>query len=198
MPLLTCPTCGRRVRVEPRQYGRALRCPKCGGRFLADPTLPPDAHVEDYAGEAPPVQRPPAEVPSEPPEPVVEPAYRPPAVAVVRDRIPVNPFAVIAVLLGFLSVALAGAVAVACLASSAGGVLLVGSGTAAVLAWLAVVAAVAGLVFGGAATLHPPRGLAVAGVALSVLGLSAGAWCAVFAALLPEIWVSLFRVGRGG
>jgi DNA-directed RNA polymerase subunit RPC12/RpoP len=110
MPVLSCPNCGRRVRVKDRQLGRALSCPKCGGRFLADPTLPPGAHVEVDAGEAPPVQRPPDVGPPEqtpPLEPAVQPAHVARPVAVVRDRIPFNPFAVISPLLRFLSFAVA-------------------------------------------------------------------------------------------
>ncbi|HEY1377192.1 MAG TPA: MJ0042-type zinc finger domain-containing protein [Gemmataceae bacterium] len=61
MPKLVCPNCHAKVRVEPHQLGKVLRCSKCGSRFLADPGLPPDAFVQNYSGEAPPVQIPPAD-----------------------------------------------------------------------------------------------------------------------------------------
>jgi hypothetical protein len=55
MPRFTCPNCHKAVRVQPYQFGKVLRCPKCRGRFLADPGLPPDIHVQNYSGEAPPL-----------------------------------------------------------------------------------------------------------------------------------------------
>ncbi len=66
--LVNCPNCQAQVRVLPRQLGRVLRCPKCGGRFLADPGLPRDAQVEDFAGDPPPIQQPPVEQPPAPPD----------------------------------------------------------------------------------------------------------------------------------
>jgi predicted Zn finger-like uncharacterized protein len=57
MPLFRCPHCRARVRVVDHQVGKLLTCPKCGGRFIADPGLPSDIHVEDYDPvEVPPVQ----------------------------------------------------------------------------------------------------------------------------------------------
>jgi DNA-directed RNA polymerase subunit RPC12/RpoP len=167
MPVLICPNCGRRVRVEGRQLGRALKCPKCGGRFLADPTLPPDVHVEDYAGEAPPVQRPPDGEPAEQParpEPTVQPAYTPRPVVVVQDRIPFNPFAVISLLLGFLSLALA------------------------CQPLYGFLAAVAGLVFGVVGSHYRPRTFAVVGIAFSAVGLALS---------LVGAYVSMINVATG-
>jgi hypothetical protein len=65
--------------VSEHQLGRTLRCSKCGGRFLADTFLPPDVQVEDYAGEAPPVQVPQGqrgEYPAPEPPPLVRRATR--------------------------------------------------------------------------------------------------------------------------
>jgi predicted Zn finger-like uncharacterized protein len=56
MPLYNCPNCYAKVRVADEQTGRVLRCPKCRGRFMADPALPSDVQVEEYADEPPPVQ----------------------------------------------------------------------------------------------------------------------------------------------
>jgi predicted Zn finger-like uncharacterized protein len=73
LPLYRCPNCHAKIRVGDHQLGKVLVCSKCGGRFLADPGLPPDVFVQNYAGEAPPVQ------PGEPdPDPPMPPRSAPP------------------------------------------------------------------------------------------------------------------------
>jgi predicted Zn finger-like uncharacterized protein len=56
VPRFTCPNCFKHVRVQDHQLGKVLRCSNCGGRFLADPGLPPAVYVQNFSGEAPPVQ----------------------------------------------------------------------------------------------------------------------------------------------
>src|SRR5262245_60295338 len=74
MPKFACPNCHPRVRVEERQYGKALRCPTCKGRFAVDPALPVGIQLDDYDADAPPDKRsasptigPPAPNPTPPP-----------------------------------------------------------------------------------------------------------------------------------
>jgi Zn-finger nucleic acid-binding protein len=74
MPIFRCPHCNVRINVGDHQVGKLLTCSKCGGRFLAEPELPADVHVENYEpGEAPPIQigshpdRPSDPPPSQPP-----------------------------------------------------------------------------------------------------------------------------------
>ncbi len=64
MPKYRCPNGSAKILIQDYQVGKVVRC---AGRFLPDPGLPPGVHVEDYAGEAPPVQTGPVAPP--PPEP---------------------------------------------------------------------------------------------------------------------------------
>jgi Transcription factor zinc-finger len=149
MPFIKCPNCGRRVRVEERQFGRVLKCPNCSGRFLADHTLPADIEVVTYAqGDAPPVQRPPAgELPEPPPPTERLPRDQLPPEPIAREPATVNPLAVIAILLGFLSIA------VACIPR------------------FGYAAGAAGLDFGIVGSHREPRGFALAGMVLSAVGI---------------------------
>jgi hypothetical protein len=140
-------------RVAEEQLGRVVRCSKCNGRFLADASLPPDAHVEKYAGEAPPVQVPPGAPEPLPPKALPVRRARQPEFPPVEPARPINPFGIVAVSAGFLGLALC-----SILWDSA-------------IFWPRFLAALAAVIFGIAGCLHRPYWLALFGIVLGLFGM---------------------------